>query len=253
MIASSQPWPLLLAHDISGECEQSGSYVKGFAAWLQTCWIKQSCTNTSSCSNRINLRFMFLRQRKPTSSPKNVEKNLLNSYNLTSCKRFSHLRTEVEYVVKNYSTARLMKGSWMVALLMACFSCKQQASGQGVGMFILKTHLQKVPLSRLGEIWRIPVSDLQLCTHWNQLTLLDVKSCGGPIGSLQLLGCCLRCIGESTPITPTNRSTFFCNRGFFFANITNASSNTRYAWVTLCVIYNMWWLSKILSSRNGHS
>ena len=139
--------------------------------------------------------------------------------------------------VKNYSTAheRLLDGGFADGMLLLQIASIRPGSWQ---FFILKTHLQKFPLSRLGEIWRSQFQISIALNHNsapNQLTRLDVKSCGGPIGSLQLLGCCLRCIGESTPITPTNRSTFFCNRGFFFANITNASSNTRYALVTLTV------------------
>lgn len=121
----------------------------------------------------------FLRQRKPTSSPKNVEENLLNSYNLTPCNQFSHLRTEVEYVGKE-----LLNSSWKAPGWWLCWwhaspaNSKHQARELAVWklkcvhVIIMHVHTENSPPEgSLVKTWRnleIPVSDL----HCPQLTTL---------------------------------------------------------------------------------
>lgn len=111
----------------------------------------------------------FLRQRKPTSSPKNVEENLLNSYNLTPCNRFSHLRTEVEYVGKE-----LLNSSWKAPGWWLCWWHASPANSKHQARELAVLHTENSPPEiSLVKTWRnleIPVSDLhcpepQLCTQ----------------------------------------------------------------------------------------
>ena len=121
----------------------------------------------------------FLRQRKPTSSPKNMEKNLLNSYNLTPCNRFSHLRTEVEYVVKNYSTAheRLLDGGFADGMLLLQTASIRPGSWQFENW---KLTSRRFPCQDLEKFGGSPVSDLH-CPNWQLCTQsIDTARCEKP-------------------------------------------------------------------------